>query len=472
MDRASISTTVTELPGSRVRVLAEVPAEELRRSIDRSARALGRNLRVAGFRKGKVPPPVIIQRLGRDTVVERAVQDGLKHWWRVALDGAGIASVGQPKLDVVTPPTDDVPLTFSIEIGVRPAAALGPYKGLQVGRRNAEIEPGAVDAELEALRVRVARPQSVSRPAQTGDLLVIDFNGLIDGEPFDGGRGRDQMVELGSGMLIAGFEEQLEGASTGELRNVIIGFPNVEAPKDHRAEDVAGSVATFEVRVKDVLAKRLPDLDDALAQEAGCDTLEELREEIAAGLLAQDEERVAAEFGETVLDAVVASATVDLPEALIGARAQENWDTTLRTLDFEGVSKEVYLQIAGTTEDEALTELRPQAAMDLRREAVVAAIAEAEGITIAEDELRAHDARVQAEAEAAGEEVAPATQSRVTRVEQVLRERVLELLAREAVGISIEDAKASGKPWPQEHAPELPELPEPDEPPQSGVASA
>jgi trigger factor len=472
MDRAAIRTTVTELPESRVRVLAEVPPDELRRAIDRSARALGRNLRVAGFRKGKVPPPVIIQRLGRDTVVERAVQDGLKRWWRVALDGAGIASVGQPTLDVVTPPTDDAPLTFSIEIGVRPAAELGTYKGLEVGRRDPEIEPGAVEAELEALRVRVARPQSVSRPARNGDLLVIDFNGLIDGEPFDGGRGRDQMVELGSGMLIAGFEEQLEGSSTGDLRDVNIDFPNVEAPKDHRAEEVAGSRATFEVRVKDVLAKQLPELDDALAQEAGCDTLEELREEIAAGLLAQDEERVAAEFGETVLDAVVDAATVDLPAALVTARAQEIWETTLRTLDFEGVSKDVYLQIAGTTEDEALSELRSQATTELRREAVIAAIAAAEGMAVSDDELRAHDARVQAEAEAAGEEVAPPPQSRVTRCEQVLRERVLELLAREAVGISIEAAKAGGKPWPQEHAPELPELPEPEEPPQSSVASA
>ena len=472
MERAAISTTVTELPDSRVRVLAEVPPDELRRSIDRSARQLGRNLRVAGFRKGKVPPPVIIQRLGRETVVDRAVQDGLKRWWRVALDGAGIAAVGQPKLDVVTPPTDAAPLTFSIEIGVRPSAELGPYKGLQVGRREPEIEPGAVDAELEALRVRVARPQSVSRPARSGDLLVIDFNGLVDGEPFDGGRGRDQMVELGSGMLIAGFEQQLEGASVGELRHVSIDFPNVQAPKDHRAEDVAGSTATFEVRVKDVLAKQLPELDDALAQEAGCDTLDELREEIAAGLLAQDEERVAAEFGETVLDAVAAAATVELPATLLAARAKEIWETTLRTLDYEGVSKDVYLQIAGKTEAEALTELRPQAATELRREAVVAAIAEAEGITVSEEDLRAHDARAQAEAQDAGEDVVAPPQSRVMRCEQVLRERVLELLAREAVGISIEAAKAGGKPWPQEQVPELPELPEPEEPPQSGVASA
>ncbi|MDQ1741307.1 MAG: trigger factor, partial [Pseudonocardiales bacterium] len=172
-----------------------------------------------------------------------------------------------------------------------------------------------------------------------------------------------------------------------------------------------------------------------------------------------------------VLDAVVDAATVDLPPALVAARAQEIWETTLRNLDYEGVSKDVYLQIAGTTEDEALTELRSQAAIELRREAVVTAIAEAEGMAVSDDDLRAHEARAQAEAEASGEEVAPPPQSRVTRCEQVLRERVLELLAREAVGISIEDAKAGGKPWPQEHAPELPELPEPEEPPQSGVAS-
>ena len=245
-----ISTTVTELPESRVRVVAEVTREEFGRSVERAARQLGRNLRVPGFRKGKVPAPIVIQRLGRATVVDKAVQDGLKRWWRTALDDAGIAAVGQPKLDLTSTPTDGEPLTFSIEIGVRPPAQLGAYRGLEVGRREPEIEPDAVDAELQALRERLARPEAVQRPARTGDLLVIDFDGLIDGEPFDGGRGRDQMVELGSGMLIAGFEEQLEGATAGETRTVQIDFPDVvDSPKDHRAEDVAGSRARFEVKV-------------------------------------------------------------------------------------------------------------------------------------------------------------------------------------------------------------------------------
>jgi trigger factor len=462
MGRPSISTTVTELPESRVRVVAEVAPDEFQRSVERAARQLGRNLRVAGFRKGKVPPPVVMQRLGRAAVVDRAVQDGLKRWWRAALDQADIAFVGQPKLDVTNAPADAGPLTFSIEIGVRPAARLGPYKGLEVGRREPEIEPDAVDAELQTLRESLARPEAVERPAQPGDLLVIDFEGLIDGEPFDGGRGRDQMVELGSGMLIAGFEEQLEGATTGETRTVAIDFPNVDSPKDHRAEDVAGSRATFEVQVKEVLAKRLPDLDDALAQQAaGFDTLEELREDIAAGLLAADERRVAEEFAETVLDAVATQATIDLPGALVAGRAREIWEDTLRALDFDGVSKDVYLQIAGKTEEQALAELRPRSARELRREAVVTAIAAAEGIVVGDEELRASERPADP-----GEGPTP-PQSEVARREELLRERVLALLSREAVAITIEDAQARGKPWPLDHEQIEPELPEPEVPPQS-----
>ena len=175
MGRASISTTVTELPESRVRVVAEVAPDEVQRSLERAARQLGRNLRVPGFRKGKVPPPIVMQRLGRQTVVDRAVQDGLKRWWRTALDDAGIAFVGEPRLDVTQTPADGGPLEFAIEIGVRPPARLGEYKGLEVGRRETEVEPDAVDAELQLLRERLARPQAVARPAQTGDLLVIDF---------------------------------------------------------------------------------------------------------------------------------------------------------------------------------------------------------------------------------------------------------------------------------------------------------
>ena len=428
MAGASVRTTVTDLPASRVRVVAQVAPEEFQRTIDQAARQLGRNLRIPGFRKGKAPPPLIVQRVGRAAVVDRAVQDGLKRWYGAALDDADIAPIGQPKLDVGDPPADGQPMTFSIEIGVRPVATLGPYKGLEVGRREPAVEEEAIDAELQALRERLAHAQPVQRPAGSGDLVVIDFDGLIDDEPFEGGRGRDQMVELGSGMLVPGFEAQLEGAAAGEERIVTIDFPNVDLPRDHRAEDVAGSRASFVVKVKQVLAKELPALDDALALEAaGFDTLDELREDIAARLRAEDELRVAADFREAVLDAAVAEAVVELPAGLVAARAGELWERKLRLLADEGITKEVHLQIAGRTEAQLRDELEPEAARQLRREAVVAAVVSAEGIEVSDEQLRAARRTSKERPAALRQELA--------------RRRATELLAAEAVAITVEQAQ-------------------------------
>lgn len=464
MSGASIQTTVTELPACRVRVEARVAPQEFQRAIEGAARELGRNLRVPGFRKGKTPAPMVIKRLGRTAVVEQAVKDGLKRWYGAALDDADIAAVGQPTLNVGEAPADGEALTFSIEIGILPTATLGAYRGLEAGRSEAEADEEAIDAELQSLRERHARAESVGRPARVGDLLVIDFEGLVDGEPFAGGSGADQMVELGSGMLVAGFEEQLEGAVAGEQRTVTIEFPNVDSPKDHRAEDVAGSNATFEVLVKDVLARELPPLDDAFAQDAaGFETLALLREDIAADLLAADERRVAEEFAETVLDAAVAQATIEIPDELLAARAREVWERTLRSVEYEGVAKDVYLQIAGKTEAQALADLRPQAADELGREAVVVAVAAAEGFVIDDAEARAY------EPSPATDGAAPA-QSVVGRRHELLRRKVLDLLAGAATPISLDDARARGKPCPRDEPPASPELPDPSIPAQADAS--
>lgn len=439
MAGASISTTVTDLPASRVRVVAQVAAEEVARTIDQAARQLGLNMRIPGFRKGKAPPPLIVQRVGRSAVVDRAVQDGLKRWYGAALDDAGIAPVGQPELDVGDPPADGQPMTFSIEIGVRPVATLGRYKGLEVGRREPEIDEQAVDGELQALRQRLAQAKAVQRPARNGDLVLIDFDGLIGDEPFDGGRGRDQMVELGSGMLVAGFETQLEGATAGEQRVVTIDFPSVDSPQDHRAEEVAGDRASFIVDVKQVLAKELPELDDALAREtAGCDTLEQLRADVAARLRADDERRVAAEFREAVLDAAAAKASVELPAALVAARAGELWEHRLRLLGAEGITKEVHLQIAGATEEELRAQLEPEAEQQLRREAVLAAVAVAEGIEVTEQELRA------ARRDSADRSTSHRRPG--TLREELAGRRASDLLAAQAVAITVERAQEQGAP--------------------------
>src|SRR4051794_29176236 len=190
---SAVKTKVTELPESRVRVDAEVPPDEIERSLQRTARQLGANLRVPGFRKGKVLPPVIIRRIGREAVLDETVRDAIGRWYVDAISDADIAPVGDPNLELGDMPPEGQPLTFTIEIGVRPTAQLGEYDGIEVGRREPQVDETQLEAEIEQLRERAARVETAERAAGTGDFVVMDYEGKVDGEPFEGGAGRDQM---------------------------------------------------------------------------------------------------------------------------------------------------------------------------------------------------------------------------------------------------------------------------------------
>ncbi len=445
MAAPTVSTSVTELPVSRVRVEAQVPPEEVEKRIAVAARALGRGMRVPGFRAGKAPAPVVIKRIGREAVLDEAVRDSIGAWYSAAIDDAAIVPVGEPELDFGELPGQGQPLTFSIEIGVRPTATLGDYKELEVGRREPDASDEAIDAEIERLRERSGRLETVERAAADGDFVVMDYRGELDGVAFPGGEGRDQMVELGSGRLVPGFEEQLNGASAGEERTVTVTFPD-----DYGAEDLAGKEAQFAVTVKEVKAKELPAVDDDLAAEAGFDTLAELREDIAERLTENEQSRIEAEFRETVLDAAVANATVDIPDALVEARARELWDQMLHSLGHQGISKEMYLQISGRGEDDIVEEGKTDAERQLKREAVLAAIVAAEGIEPSEEEVLA-----------ALEEAAPSdgTSSKkllermksANRLEpfkaELANRKALDLLAETATPITVEQAQARDKLW-------------------------
>jgi trigger factor len=444
---AEVVTTVTELPESRVRVQAEVPAEEVERSVAQAARRLGRGLRVPGFRAGKAPAPVIVQRMGRNAVLDEAVRDSIANWYTAAIDAARVVPVGEPQLDLGDLPGQGEPLKFSIEIGVRPKADLGDYKGLEIGRREPDVSDEAVGAELDRLRERSARLDTVERTAATGDFVVMDYLGTIDGEPFAGGEGRDQMVELGSGRLVPGFEEQLEGASAGDERTVAITFPD-----DYGAAELAGKEASFAVTVKEVKAKELPALDDDLAAEAGFDTLDELREDIRTRLSEVESAQIESEFREAALDSAVKAATVEIPDALVEARARELWDSMLHSLAHQGINRETYLRIAGREEDEIVEQSKPDAEQALRREAVLAAIIEAEGIEPTEEEVL--DAVEQAAGDGPGR-TSPKkllerlkSTGRLESLKQDLAQRkALDLVAESAEPISIEQAQARDKLW-------------------------
>jgi trigger factor len=440
---ADVTTTVTELPESRVRVQAEVGAAEVEKRVHQAARELGRSMRVPGFRAGKVPPPVIIKRVGREAVLDEAVRDSIGRWYSAAIDAAKIVPVGEPDLDITDRPREGEPLRFSIEIGVRPKATLGDYKGLEVGRREPEAGDEEIDAEIEQLRDRTAKLETVERAAADGDFVVMDYLGTLDGEPFAGGEGRDQMIELGSGRLVPGFEEQLSGAQAGEERTVTITFPD-----DYGAEDLKGREAQFAVTVKEIKEKQLPPLDDDLAVEAGFDTLDELRSDIRERLTEQQKSQIEAEFREAALDSVVAGASVDVPDALVEARSQELWDQMAHSLSHQGISKDAYLRISGRTEEQIVADGREDARRSLEREAVLAAIVDAEGIEPSEEEVLEAVERLTGRRPNAKALSRLRDSGRLDGVKADLAQRqALDLIAESANPISVDQAKARDKLW-------------------------
>lgn len=379
-----MESTVSELPNSRVSVAVEVPAAEVDKAVSRAARGLAREMRMPGFRKGKAPPSLVVQRVGFAAVLEEAIREALPEWYERALLGSGIAPVGDPSVEVVsTPEAEGEPLAFKFEIGVRPKAELGEYKGLEVGKAEPEPPEELVDREVERIREGFAKLEPVDRVAAERDVLLVDFEGLLDGKAFEGGKASDYLLELGGGQLIEGFEEQLAGAGGGETRSVEVTFPD-----DYQAEQLAGEDAVFTVEVKEVREKVLPELDDDFASEASeFDTLGELRADIAKRLTEAVGQRAEQDFRVAAVDAAAAEAKLDLPDELATARATERWERVERQLASRGMQPDAYLQMQGKSREDVIEESRPEAEAELKREAVLAAIADAEGIEASEEEM-------------------------------------------------------------------------------------
>src|SRR3954468_14057132 len=308
-----METTVKELPDSRVRVDVDVDPKDVEGSIKRTATELGQDMKLPGFRKGKVPAEMVVQRLGRETVMTQALESSLGDWYERAMLESGINPVGDPKLDLSDLPEEGNPLKFSIEVAVRPGAELGEYKGLEVGREEPEVPDEAVEGELKRLQEGFARLNPVEREAKEGDVVLIDYEGKIDGEVFEGGTAKDYLLELGEGRVLPELEHALIGAKPGDERQATVPFP-----EDYPAEEVAGKSAEFDVQVKEVREKELPELNDDFAAEASeFDTLSELRDHISGQIREILDRQIAERFRESALDAAVAKAKVDLPKPVV-----------------------------------------------------------------------------------------------------------------------------------------------------------
>src|SRR4029077_8519275 len=256
---------------------------------------------------------LVIQRMGFGAVLSEAIREALPEWYEAALLDAGVTPIGDPDIDMVsTPEEEGEPLTFKFEVGVRPVAKLGEYKGLEVGKEEEEVDEEIVDTEVDRIREGFARLEPVDRAAEEGDSVLIDFEGFVDGQAFPGGKADDYLLALGSGSLIDDFEEQLAGAEPGDEVEVEVTFPD-----SYQEPKLAGEDAVFKVKVKEVREKILPELDDDFASDASeFDTLEELRADIREKVGTALDSRAEEDFRVAAIDAAVEEATVDVPTEL------------------------------------------------------------------------------------------------------------------------------------------------------------
>lgn len=427
----AITTEVVPLEDDRVRLDVAVPKDEVDKKMDRTVRRLGREIRVPGFRPGKVPANVVVQRFGREAVVDQMLRDSLVEWYAEAVVETGIRPVDDPDVDLPDG-AGDGGFTFTATVQLRPTATLGPYTGLEVPKGEPEVPDEMVEEEINRLRDLTARLEAVERPAQNGDFVTVDFDGTVDGEPLASATARDYLVELGGARLVGAFSDRLVGMSAGETSTFPIDYPET----DGRTE-LAGKTVRYTVTVKGVQEKILPELTDEFASQASeFDTVAELRADIVDRLRTSAEEEVDELFRRAVIDAAVAGATVTVPPVMISTRVDSILHETAHRLP-QGMNLGDYLRATGRTLDEAREALRPDAEMAIKRELVVEAVAAAEGITVSDEEV---EAQVRNDALAAGRDPeALLAELRKAEGVETLRD---DMVMRAAVDFLIQNAKA------------------------------
>ena len=441
----TITAEVVPLEDNRVRLDVAVAKDEVDKKMDRTVRRLGREIRVPGFRPGKVPAHVVMQRFGREAIVDQMLRDSLVEWYAQAVVDTGVRPVDDPDVDLPEEAPGDHGFTFTATVQLRPTPTLGAYTGLEVAKGEPEVPGEAVEAEIERLRDMVARLEPVDRAAAEGDFVTIDFDGTVDGEALASASARDYLVEVGGTRLVGGFSDRLVGMSAGEAKTFPVDYPG----SDGRSE-LSGKTVQYTVTMKGVQAKVLPAVDDAFAAQASeFDTIAELRADIEARLLQASQDEVDELFRRMVIDAAVDNATVDVPEVMIKSRVDAILHETSHRLP-QGMNLAGYLQATGRTLDEARAQLAPDAEMAIKRELVVETVAETEAIEVSDEEL---EAQVRNDALAAGRdpdqllaELRKADGVETLRADLVMRKAV-DFLIENATSISVGLAEAREKLW-------------------------
>lgn len=362
----------------------EIPAETIKTETDKAFNKVKKNLNVPGFRKGKVPRHIFNKQFGEESLFEDALNAALPEAYQAAVDESGIEPVSQPKIDIKSMEKGQ-PWVMTAEVTVKPEVKLGEYKNLKVEKQDREVTDEEVEQALQDRQEKQAELVLKEEAAESGDTVVIDYEGFVEGEAFEGGKDQNHSLELGSNSFIPGFEEQLVGVKAGEEKDVVVTFP-----EEYHAEDLAGKEATFKVKVHEVKSKELPELDDEFAKDVDdeVETLDELKAKIRKEL--EDSKNEAAD--EAVQDAAIRQAVdnaevVELPHVMVHDEVHRQMDLFLNDMQRQGISPELYYQITGTTEEDLHKQMEEDADVRTKTSLVLEQIVKDENIQVTDEEM-------------------------------------------------------------------------------------
>ena len=377
-----MSLQVEKLEKNMAKLTIEVPAAELDKAIKTVYNKQKGHFNVPGFRKGKVPFNMVEKMYGVAIFYEEAANELIPAAYAKAYEECGLDIVSQPEIDVIQIEKGK-DFIFTAEVAVKPEVTLGEYKGLEVEKTSTRVTQKEIDARVQEEAEKNARTIAVERPVQDGDEVVLDFEGFVDGEAFEGGKGENYPLTIGSGSFIPGFEEQLIGVEAEKEVEV-----NVTFPEEYHAENLAGKAAVFKCTVHEIKAKELPEIDDEFAAEVSeFDTLDEYKADVKAKIKEQKAAEGKARKEDQAVEKAVANATMEIPEAMVNTQAQQIVDDFARRMQSQGLTMEQYMQFTGLTVDKLLEDAKPQALKRIETRLVLEAVAKAENIEISDEKV-------------------------------------------------------------------------------------
>ena len=378
-----MSLQVEKLEKNMAKLTIEVPASELEKALQSAYMKQKNKISLPGFRKGKVPRQMIEKMYGAEIFYDDAANALIPKAYADAYDECELDIVSRPEIDVVQIEKGK-DFIFTATVATKPEVALGEYKGLEVDKVSTRVTQKEVDAKIQEEAEKNARTITVEdRAVQDGDEVVLDFEGFVDGVAFEGGKGENYPLTIGSGSFIPGFEEQLVGAETEKEVEVKVTFP-----EDYHAEDLKGKEAVFKCTVHEIKAKELPEIDDEFAAEVSeFDTLEEYKADVKTKIKEQKAAEGKAKQEDQVVEQAVKNATYELPEAMVETQAEQMANDFAQRMQSQGLTMEQYFQFTGTTAEQMMEDLKPQAVKRIETRLVLEAIAKAENIEISDEKL-------------------------------------------------------------------------------------